>query len=555
MSTIVVKRPVATVMSPAPKAMGKNKNSAAAKDAKEAEKAAAKEAGAGGLSAYGCSHIQIILDGAMVPVRDSYASAIRLLADPNRLDAQTCNKCNEVLTRTILCLQCSNVACQREAEAHSKNTRHMFGIDSKTASMYCFLCQDFIYDPFIEKTRLAKQEELMEGNVHKKRKLDEPPKPSPEDLKYIETNTVSAPCRATGLRGFYNMGATCFMSVVLQSLIHNPLIRNFYLTDGHRARECQQTNCMSCAVEEVFAEFFTSDKVDGYGPVNLLMTSWKCEQALAGYQQQDAHEYLQFLLNQLHASNGGITDSKSDAGSCKCIIHRSYYGKLQSDVTCGSCHNVTTAVDPVMDLSLELKPKAEKGKKGVISNAANTSKGVDENGAPILTLQECLERFTTPEKLGVNEYNCGKCSGGSGQEATKQLTVKRLPPVLCIQLKRFEHSASGSSKIDTRIRFPVQLEMTPYTTRVKRKPPAATKGASSGQLQLGPPVSYLYELLTVVVHHGQINTGHYISYSKSNGQWFRFDDSVVSVATEAQVLGAKAYLLFYIAKSLCTPAV
>ena len=63
----------------------------------------------------------------MVSVRDSYASAIRLLADPNRLDAQTCSKCNEVLTRTILCLQCSNVACQREAEAHSKNTRHMFG--------------------------------------------------------------------------------------------------------------------------------------------------------------------------------------------------------------------------------------------------------------------------------------------------------------------------------------------------------------------------------------------------------------------------------------------
>ena len=59
MSTIVVKRPVATVVSPVPKAMGKNKNSAAAvaaKEAKEAEKAAAaKEAGIGGLSAYGCS--------------------------------------------------------------------------------------------------------------------------------------------------------------------------------------------------------------------------------------------------------------------------------------------------------------------------------------------------------------------------------------------------------------------------------------------------------------------------------------------------------------------
>lgn len=82
--------------------------------------------------------------------------------------------------------------------------------------------------------------------------------------------------------------------------------------------------------------------------------------------------------------------------------------------------------------------------------------------------------------------------------------------------KRFEHSASGSSKIDTKVRFPVQLDMTPYTTRAKRK--SLTKGASGHPQLQGPPVSYLYELLTVVVHHGQINTGHYISYSKSNGQ-------------------------------------
>ena len=124
---------------------------------------------------------------------------------------------------------------------------------------------------------------------------------------------------------------------------------------------------------------------------------------------------MQFLLNQLHNTNKG-TDQKSE--DCSCIIHRSFYGKLQSDVTCESCRNVTTAHDPVMDLSLDLRIKDKKNKQ---------PQGI------VQTVQQCLARFTATEKLGVNEYNCSKCAGP--REATKQLTVKRLPPVLCIQLK------------------------------------------------------------------------------------------------------------------------
>ncbi|KAI5855442.1 hypothetical protein BZA05DRAFT_443093 [Tricharina praecox] len=467
---------------------------------------------------YGCEHIGSAFQGGSTTSKTLYSGATRVALDSDRLTAQKCVYCSYMLVQTFLCMQCATVHCPRDAEQHYREEGHSFGVDSRSGHVFCFQCQDYIYDPALEDIRIE-QETSIDGGARKKRRLEDS-KPSADDLKYIESHTTFAPCRATGLRGFLNMGSTCFMSVILQSLIHNPLVRNFYLSDGHKQKECSQTNCMSCAMDEVFSEFFTSDKQDGYGPINLLTTSWKCEQALAGYQQQDAHEYLQFLLNQLHNTNKG-TDQKSE--DCSCIIHRSFYGKLQSDVTCESCRNVTTAHDPVMDLSLDLRIKDKKNKQ---------PQGI------VQTVQQCLARFTATEKLGVNEYNCSKCAGP--REATKQLTVKRLPPVLCIQLKRFEHSANGvSSKIDADIRYPLELDMTPYTTRAKRK-----SGQESRSFK-----PYVYDLLSVVVHKGEINSGHYISYCRENGQWFQFDDSMVTLATEKQVLAAQAYLLVYIIRT------
>lgn len=101
--------------------------------------------------------------------------------------------------------------------------------------------------------------------------------------------------------------------------------------------------------------------------------------------------------------------------------------------------------------------------------------------------------------------------------------------------------------------------MTQFTTRAKRK--------ANGERDLRKP--HMYDLLSVVVHKGEINSGHYISYCRENGQvcfsgagsrlgesaadgnqWFQFDDSVVTLATERQVLAAQAYLLVYIIRTL-----
>ena len=131
---------------------------------------------------------------------------------------------------------------------------------------------------------------------------------------------------------------------------------------------------------------------------------------------------MQFILNTLHLENGG-SSSDSNSSDCNCIIHQTFYGKLQSTVTCDKCRNVTTALDPVMDLSLDLRSQAKKRK---LDGEAAKDAAID--------LRDCLERFTAREKLAAAEYTCQNCDN-TQQNATKQLSIKRLPPVLPIHLK------------------------------------------------------------------------------------------------------------------------
>ena len=74
------------------------------------------------------------------------------------------------------------------------------------------------------------------------------------------------------------MGQTCFMGVVLQAILYNPVVKGFFLGGGHATSRCPHKNCISCALDETFAELCTTEKVDGYAALNILIRSWQCDQ-------------------------------------------------------------------------------------------------------------------------------------------------------------------------------------------------------------------------------------------------------------------------------------
>jgi ubiquitin carboxyl-terminal hydrolase 22/27/51 len=92
-----------------------------------------------------------------------------------------------------------------------------------------------------------------------------------------------------------------------------------------------------------------------------------------------------------------------------------------------------------MDLSLDLRIQSKKRKLNGTAKTNGANAKEEEGG---MRLEECLGRFTSDERLGKDDYTCHKC--GKQRDATKQLSIKQLPPVLSIHLKVHISPLSGT---------------------------------------------------------------------------------------------------------------
>ena len=195
-------------------------------------------------------------------------------------------------------------------------------------------------------------------------------------------------------------------------------------------------------MDDMFQDFYAQETTTGYSASNILASFWlskrKAYEELASNKEQDAHEFFQFLTEELHEINGGGRSSGSDENptpkrakngnepSCKCIVHQTFYGKLESTITCKVCGDINTSVESFLDLSLGLEAFSKK--KSLKASS--------------LSLQKCLdEEYKKPEDCN---YNCHQCES---HDARKQLSIKSLPNVLCIQLKvSLSHTISATTE-------------------------------------------------------------------------------------------------------------
>ncbi len=321
------------------------------------------------------------------------------------------------------------------------------------------------------------------------------------------------------LVGLDNVGNTCFMASVLQCLSN---IYGFKRSVRGGAGAGRLTE----ALEDLLVRLHSGSS-GSTNPAAFKREVARFAPRFSGYQQQDAQEFLRFLLDGLHEElnvNKGVKlpaiDDSNDVNLSDAFkanrawehyegrnfspITALFAGQLVSRVTCAACGYASTTFDPFMDLSLPI-PRG--------------------SGC---TLMDCLDEFMARETLD-DLYRCDKCHKRT--RATKQLGIYRLPRVLVLQLKRFSSSLSSYSraKITTDVSFPIDgLDVT-----------ALNEG---GQ---GPGV---YDLVAVSCHTGSLGGGHYTAYCRAGPgmQWYDYNDSRVSPVSQSSVRGGSAYLLFYL---------
>ncbi|XP_023373092.1 ubiquitin carboxyl-terminal hydrolase 2 isoform X2 [Otolemur garnettii] len=334
---------------------------------------------------------------------------------------------------------------------------------------------------------------------------------------------------AQGLAGLRNLGNTCFMNSILQCLSNTRELRDYCLQRLYM-RDLSHGSSAHTALMEEFAKLiqtiWTSSPNDVVSPSEFKTQIQRYAPRFVGYNQQDAQEFLRFLLDGLHNEVNRVAprpksnpenldhlpDDEKGRQMWRKYLEREdsrigdlFVGQLKSSLTCTDCGYCSTVFDPFWDLSLPIAKR----------------------GYPEVTLMDCMRLFTKEDVLdGDEKPTCCRCR--ARKRCIKKFSIQRFPKILVLHLKRFSESRIRTSKLTTFVNFPLRdLDLREF----------ASENTNHA----------VYNLYAVSNHSGTTMGGHYTAYCRSpvTGEWHTFNDSSVTPMSSSQVRTSDAYLLFY----------
>ncbi|XP_064610884.1 uncharacterized protein LOC135475070 [Liolophura sinensis] len=402
-----------------------------------------------------------------------------------------------------------------------------------------------------------------------------------ELLDKYQTSFEASPLQP---RGLTNRGNWCYVNAILQALLACPALNHLLqklpnfpaLTRGPSS-----TPILDSLVEFV-NEFYPMqlkpvEKIEkgkkkvivqelipgpAFEPANVykMLQVMESSSSFKGGKQEDAEEFLSFVLNGLHEEMAAAIKQVAQVNSVN-DLHQ----EAEPEVANGYLETDGQSADGEEEDQWEqVGPR----NKSVFTRKANFAKTpvsdifagqirsavfqagsresamlepfftlqLDIQSEKVYTVKEALEGLVSKES--VQGFTCSKTK--TQVEVTRRTTLEELPPVLILHLKFFIYDKSGGcQKLLKKIDYATDLEINRdlLSPNVRSKLPASQRN---------------YKLFAVVYHHGKnVTGGHYTTdvYHTGINSWIHMDDSNVKQVNLQQVLKFVSprvpYLLYY----------
>ncbi|PWZ02709.1 ubiquitinyl hydrolase [Testicularia cyperi] len=450
--------------------------------------------------------------------------------EPIRLEPSglaSCNKC-DLTSNLWLCLTCGHLGCGRaqfggvggnshglthfEESGHPVSVKQGTITAEGTADIYCYACNDARIDPNLAQhlshfginvMDLSKTEKSMtELQIEQNLKFDF--NMTGEDGKQLE------PVFGPGLTGLRNLGNSCYLASVLQSLFAIPAFQNRY-ADAYRPHTLACTNapatCFECQMTKmadglqsgrysvprtpdsdsrnVWSKAAAASSTDtdsaqqqqqplfqqGIKPSMFKALIGKGHEEFSTMRQQDADEFFKFLVSLIQKENKKVASAQA---STPVQDPTNVFGfGLEQRLQCTECKKVrysTERQDAGLSLPVPIRVKADTAARadaagktpaeGVHAPSSSASAEAAAKSGPEkveyepVSLTECLDIFTAPEEL---DYHCPSCQ--KKVIATKRTLFISFPEVLAVQVRRFQLI----NWVPQKVAVPIQVPLEPFT--------------------------------------------------------------------------------------------
>ncbi|XP_017114497.1 ubiquitin carboxyl-terminal hydrolase 46 [Drosophila elegans] len=378
--------------------------------------------------------------------------------------------------------------------------------------------------------------------------------------------------------GLVNFGNTCYSNSVLQALYFCKPFREKVLEYKAKNKRPKET-LLSCLADLFYSIATQKKKVGSIAPKKFITRLRKEKEEFDNYMQQDAHEFLNFLINHINEiilaernagpSNGNgnanpkfhtggaatsamasSTASKSSSTSnSNSNSNSSTNSNGNSSNSTGSLNATTSVLDASGSLTATTTPIIGSGGSGT---GTGIGIGTGTNGANSepTWVHEIFQGILTSETRCLN---CETVSSKDENFFDLQVDVDQNTSIthclrcfsntetLCSDNKFKCDNCCSYQEAQKRMRvkklpmiLALHLKRFKYMEQFNRHIKVSHRVVFPLELRLfntsddAVNPDRLYDLTAVVIHCGSgPNRGHYISIVKSHGLWLLFDDDMV----------------------------